>query len=67
MSLAELNAYLETGTLIVGLLAGLFALFFHARRWYRDRAPRACVVRADTDARIPQRYRAHLLDVHGWS
>ena len=37
MSMTDLNLYLETGTLIVGLLAGLFALFFHIRRWYRDK------------------------------
>ncbi len=35
--LADLNVYLETATLTVGLLAGLFALFFHIRRWYRDK------------------------------
>lgn len=33
MTLAEFNVYLETGTMIVGFTAGLFALFFQVRRW----------------------------------
>ena len=37
MSLVDLNVYLETGTLIVGFTAGIFALFFQIRRWYRGR------------------------------
>ncbi len=37
MTLVDFNVYLETGTLIVGFTAGLFALFFQARRWYRGR------------------------------
>ena len=32
-----LNEFLETGTLILGFVAGLFAVFFHARRWYLGR------------------------------
>ena len=37
VSLVDFNVYLETGTLVVGLTAGLFALFFQIRRWYRGR------------------------------
>lgn len=37
MSLVDFNTYLETATMIVGLTAGLFALFFQVRRWYRGR------------------------------
>lgn len=32
-----LNEFLETATLLVGLLSGIFALFFHIRRWWRGR------------------------------
>ena len=33
-----LNELLETGTLIVGFVAGMFAMFFHIRRYFRSRA-----------------------------
>ena len=36
-----LNEVLETATLIIGLIAGLFAMFFHIRRWYRGRKANA--------------------------
>jgi hypothetical protein len=32
-----LNEFLETATLIIGLVSGLFALFFNVRRWWRER------------------------------
>jgi hypothetical protein len=32
-----LNELLETATLTIGLLSGVFALFFHIRRWYRGK------------------------------
>lgn len=37
VSLAQFNQVLETLTLLVGLFAGIFALFFHARRWLNER------------------------------
>ncbi len=37
MNLAELNVVLETVTLSVGLVAGVFALFFQVRRYYRGK------------------------------
>jgi hypothetical protein len=37
MTIADFNAYLEAGTLIVGLIAGIFALFFHIRRYRNER------------------------------
>lgn len=36
--LTELNLLLETATLTVGLLAGLFALALHYRSWRRSTA-----------------------------
>ena len=32
-----LNELLETATLTVGFIAGVFAMFFHVRRWWRGR------------------------------
>ena len=37
VNLISLNELLETATLAVGFVAGLFALFFQVRRWYRAR------------------------------
>lgn len=37
MNLAELNVILETATLTIGLIAGVFALFFQVRRYYRGK------------------------------
>ena len=33
----SLNEFLETATLVVGLTAGVFAMFFQVRRWWRGR------------------------------
>ncbi len=37
MNLADLNVILETVTLTIGLIAGVFALFFQVRRYYRGK------------------------------
>lgn len=37
MTVADYNAIMEAATLTVGLIAGIFAMFFHIRRWYRGR------------------------------
>jgi hypothetical protein len=38
--LNELNAILETLTLLLVLVATVFSLFFHIRRWLNERAKR---------------------------
>ena len=38
MSLGEFNIMLETATLVLGFVAGAFAMFFHIRRYLRSRA-----------------------------
>lgn len=37
MNLADFNVILETATLSIGLVAGVFALFFQVRRYFRGR------------------------------
>lgn len=37
VTIVDFNLYMESATLIVGFIAGLFACFFHIRRWYRDK------------------------------
>lgn len=37
MNLADFNVILETATLSIGLVAGVFALFFQVRRYYRGK------------------------------
>ena len=43
MTLADFNIILETATLTIGLIAGVFALFFQARRWYRGKTMNAAL------------------------
>ena len=37
MTLADFNVILETATLTIGLIAGVFALFFQVRRYRRGK------------------------------
>ena len=37
VTLADINMWLETATFAVGLVAGIFAMFFHIRRYFRSR------------------------------
>lgn len=37
LTLADLNVILETVTLTLGMVAGVFALFFHIRRYRRGK------------------------------
>lgn len=37
VSLTDLNLYLETASLALSVIAALFAVFFHVRRWWRER------------------------------
>lgn len=39
--LTAINVVLETITLTLGVMAGVFALFFHYRKWKNERAARA--------------------------
>lgn len=43
VNLISFNVYLETATLIVGFAAGIFALIFQARRWYKGYVIRKAV------------------------
>lgn len=37
MNLADFNVMLETAVLVIGLVAGVFAMFFQIRRYYRGK------------------------------
>ncbi len=43
MTLADFNTILETATLTIGLIAGVFALFFQVRRYYRGKTMNAAL------------------------
>lgn len=42
--LVNINVVLESLTLLVGLIAGIFALLFHFRKWRNERAARSDLV-----------------------
>lgn len=37
VSLADINLMLETATFVLGFVAGAFSVFFHVRRYLRER------------------------------
>lgn len=43
VNLADFNIILETATLTIGLIAGVFALFFQVRRYYRGKTMNAAL------------------------
>lgn len=46
----SLNEFLETATLLMGFVAGMFAMFFHVRRWFRSHK-RDKAIKREKDAR----------------
>lgn len=50
LNLTDLNVILETATLGIGLIAGVFALFFHIRRYRRGRTMAAAL--AETQRKL---------------